>query len=332
MSAQSPNAQPWVWNGKTTEPCRDGTKCCEWNFLAPSGLRVVLPRRPRALLWAGLLSGLWPSSTAIRFIASRVRRFVALAAFASTAHAQLPVARFDTVFPHSGKAGTEVEIAVTGPDLTDLTTLAFDAPGFTATKIDALKFRVAIAPDCALGPHELRAIGRYGISTPATFIVGDAPEVLDPANNHARATALAVPVPVSINGLADFGQIDVYKFPAKAGGTIAIAVAAQSLDSQMNPTLVIRDAAGREIARALNTRDRDAAMEFTPPADGEYFVEVFDHLFSGGAQFPYRLTLATAPNAGSQLPSANAPATATLPDCSGLPAIAETEPDRKSVV
>ena len=253
-------------------------------------------------------------------------RAAAVAATMLTAHAQLPVARFDTVFPHSGKAGTEVEIAVTGPDLTDLTALAFDAPGFTATKIDALKFRVAIAPDCALGPHELRAIGRYGISTPATFIVGDAPEVLDPANNHARATALAVPVPSSINGLADFGQIDVYKFPAKAGGTISIAVAAQSLDSSMNPTLVIRDAAGREVSRAVNTRDRDAAIEFNPPTDADYFVEVFDHLFSGGAQFPYRLTLTTTPNAGSQLPPANSPAAATLPDTAGLSPNAEIEP------
>ena len=322
-----PRATPWVWNGKTTEPCRGGTKCCERNCPALSGLRLVFFRQPRALPWAGLLPGLWPSAAVLKSIASRPACFVGLAAFASLAHAQLPVARFDTVFPHSGKAGTEVEIAVTGPDLADLTTLAFDAPGFTATKIDALKFRVAIAPDCALGPHELRAVGRYGISTPATFIVGDAPEVLDPANNHARATAFAVPVPVSINGLADNAQIDVYKFTAKAGGIIAIAVAAQSLDSPMNPALVIRDAAGHEVARALNTRDRDAALEFTPPADGEYFAEVFDHLFSGGVQFPYRLTLATTQNAGSQLPPANSPATATLPDCSGFPAVAESEPN-----
>ena len=279
--------------------------------------KLQTPNDSRTRTSFPLAFGVWP-------------RAAAVAATMLTASAQLPVARFDTVFPHSGKAGTEIEIAVTGPDLNDLTTLAFDAPGFTATKIDALKFRVAIAPDCAPGPHELRAIGRYGISTPATFIVGDAPEVLDPANNHARAAALAVPVPVSINGLADFGQIDVYKFPAKAAGTIALAVAAQSLDSSMNPTLVIRDAAGREVARALNTRDRDAAIEFTPPADGEYFAEVFDHLFSGGVQFPYRLTLTSAPNAGSKLPPANFPATATLPDTAGLSPIAEIEPNDAS--
>ena len=248
-------------------------------------------------------------------------RAAAFAFMLASASAQLPVARFDTVFPRSGKAGSEIEIAVTGPDLADLTTLAFDAPGFTATKIDALKFRIAIAPDCAPGPHELRAIGRHGISTPATFIVGDAPEFLDPGTNHSGATALAVPVPASINGIADADQIDTYKFPAKAGERVAIACAAQALGSPGNPTIVIRAADGRELSRATNTQDRDAALNFTPPSDGEFFAEVFDRLYAGSPQHVYRLTF------GSALPPSRAPATAALPDIAGIPSIAETEPN-----
>ncbi len=252
-------------------------------------------------------------------ILSRPFAFFAGLLLLTSASAQLPVARFDTVFPRSGRAGTEIEIALTGPDLADLTALAFDAPGFTATKIDALKFRVAIAPDCAPGLHELRAIGRHGISTPATFIVGDAPEFLDPGTNHSRATALAVPLPASINGIADADQIDAYKFPAKAGERVPIACAAQALGSPGNPTIVIRAADGRELARATNTQDRDAALDFTPLANGDYFVEVFDHLYAGSPQHIYRLTL------GSALPPSRAPA--TLPDTSDLSPIAESEPN-----
>ncbi len=255
------------------------------------------------------------------------RSLFALAAFVSIASAQLPVARFDTVFPRSGKVGAEVEIAVTGSDLNDLTALVFDSAGFTATKIDALKFRVAIAPDCALGVHELRVVGRYGISTPATFIVGNAPEFLDPGTNHSRATAFAVPLPVSINGIADAEQIDFYKFSAKAGQRVAIACAAQALGSPGSPAIVIRDAAGRELLRGRKTRDRDTALDFTPPADGEFFVEVADHLFAGSPQHVYRLTLTTTPNAGSALPPSRGPATATLPDTTGISSIAATKPN-----
>ncbi len=56
-------------------------------------------------------------------------------------------------------------------------------------------------------------------------------------------------------------------------------------------------------------------------------IENLDKILAVGGQFPYRLTLTTIPNAGSQLPPANSPAAATLPDCNGLPAFAEAEPN-----
>ena len=43
------------------EPCRGETKYREQDCPAPSGLGVFLIRKPRALPWAGLLPGLWPS-------------------------------------------------------------------------------------------------------------------------------------------------------------------------------------------------------------------------------------------------------------------------------
>jgi len=123
------------------------------------------------------------------------RSLLALATLGACAHAQMPVARLDHAFPAGGKAGTEVEMTIAGPDLVDVTGLVFDAPGFTVTKIDGLKFKVGVPADGARGMREVRAVGKYGISSPKVFVVGDAPEIVDAGANHTRETAMALTAP-----------------------------------------------------------------------------------------------------------------------------------------
>ncbi len=243
----------------------------------------------------------------------------------SEAVAQLPFARIDSVYPPSGQIGTEVEVTLTGPELANSTALLFDTDKITATKVEAKKFRVALGADCPPGLHDVRAIGPTGISTPTTFFVGDTPEALDSGDNHSRAKAQEITPPCAVSGVFDSEAFDVYRFSAKAGQALAINCLAQLIDSPANPTIVLRDPAGREIARALNTHDRDAALEFTPAANGEYFVEVFDHLFAGSPQHIYRLAIADGSRSNSPLP--RTPASCTIPNQEGLPMIAESEPN-----
>ncbi|MEO8351163.1 MAG: PPC domain-containing protein, partial [Chthoniobacteraceae bacterium] len=245
--------------------------------------------------------------------------------FASQAVAQLPFARIDSVYPPSGQIGTEIEVTLTGPELVESTALLFDTDKITATKIEAKKFRVTLGADCPPGLHDVRAIGPTGISTPAIFVAGDTPEALDSADNHSRAKAQDITPPCAVAGVFDSETLDIYRFPAQAGQALAITCLAQLIDSPANPTIVVRDPAGREIARALNTHDRDAALEFTPAADGAYFVEVFDHLFAGSPQHIYRLSVADASRSNYPLP--RAPASSTIPDQEGLPMITESEPN-----
>src|SRR6185436_20051546 len=46
--------------------------------------------------------------------------------------ADLPVIRLDTIFPPGGKAGSEIEVAITGADLDEAKVLHFSHPGITA--------------------------------------------------------------------------------------------------------------------------------------------------------------------------------------------------------
>jgi hypothetical protein len=206
-------------------------------------------------------------------------------------HAQLPSPRLDTAFPLGARAGTEVEVTLTGSDLTDPSGLFFDADGLTATKIDALKFRVAVAANCARGLHEMRLAGRYGLSTPLPFVVGDVPELLDAGSNHTRETATALSIPQVVHGRSEAEQRDFYKFSARKEQTIHIVCSACVLDSPMDPVLAILDTKNATLMRGDDELDRDAELTFVPPADGDYFLDVHDKLFAGSAKHGYRLAL-----------------------------------------
>lgn len=225
------------------------------------------------------------------------KRLLVSALLLSTAalHAQLPAPRTDTSFPLGGKAGSEVEITLAGAELTELSTLLFDAPGFSVVKADAHKFRVTVAADCARGLHEFRAVGRLGISTPRPFVVSDATEIVDAGTNHSRDAATLLSLPCVVQGRMEAERRDVFRFAAKGGQTLHISCAAFALDSPVDPVFSVSDAAGRTLASADDERDRDAQLAFTAPADGDYILVVHDKLFAGSAAHIYRLALLTKP-------------------------------------
>ena len=76
-----------------------------------------------------------------------------------------------------------------------------------------------------------------------------------------------------------------------------------------DPTLVLYDAAADELARDRDTNRRDALLDFTVPADGEYLIAIHDFLYDGGYQYFYRLSLSTGPYLDFVFPPAGLPGT-----------------------
>jgi hypothetical protein len=175
--------------------------------------------------------------------------------------------------------------------------------GLTATKLEPLKFRVAAAADCATGFYEVRAAGRYGISTPLPFIVGDSPELIDPGKNHTLETATALSLPGAVHGRTDAEQQDFYKFAARAGQTLYVTCSGFALDSLIDAVISVHDLRGMTLARGDDEFDRDAMLTFTPPSDGDYFIEVHDKLFGGSPAHYYRLEVSADPPMKLPLPS-----------------------------
>lgn len=257
------------------------------------------------------------------------RSFVTLSAglvctlAANIAAAQLPVAQLLALSPPGGQQGTTVDVTLTsGTDLDGAKGLYFSHPGITAAakmappKLPQLaaeplvnQFAVTIAADVPPGVYDVRSIGTFGVSNPRSFVVGTLPEVKEQGGNNTREKAQAVELNTAVNGTADGNNSDWYKFTAKAGQRFVIDCWAQRIDSRMDATLELYDAAGKQLARNRDFNRRDPLIDASIAADGEYYLKVYDFVYGGGAEHVYRFAVSTGPYVDYILPPAGAPGT-----------------------
>lgn len=172
-------------------------------------------------------------------------------------------------------------------------TLEGSAGGLTAAPdaSKSLPLRLVIAPDASLGGRELRVAGPDGVSNPITIQVSDLPESLEAA---VGSGVMALPAAISgILGAAT--EADTFRFAARAGEKIILDVQANRDGSPLDPSLVVLDAAGKELARSEDVHGLDPFLAFTAPADGEYSVRISDLRFQGGGDYRYRLVAGVLP-------------------------------------
>ena len=226
----------------------------------------------------------------------------------ASAQEAVPQPRLNAVFPLGGKAGTDVELTVAGDAIEGAQQLVASHPGITGaplmSKPDRFfpepratdnKFAVKIAADVPPGVYEVRVANRMGVTNARSFVVGDLAETLEAEPNDDAEKAGELAVNSVVNGVCDARGYDTYKFKATKGQRLIIHCAAQRLDARTDPVVVVRDAAGKELAKAHDAVRLDPVVDFTVPADGEYLVAVNDFLFSGGEEYAYRLSVSTGP-------------------------------------
>ena len=148
---------------------------------------------------------------------------------------------------------------------------------------------------CRPESTKLALVGRFGASNPRAFVVGRGDEIAEAGGNSSPAAATEIRLGMTVNGRADANAIDYYKLKLAAGQRVLVECAAERIDSRMDATLAVLDAAGRELARNRDTDGRDPLIDFTAPSEAEYIVAVYDFLYRGGAEYFYRLTVHTEP-------------------------------------
>lgn len=245
----------------------------------------------------------------------------------------LPAPRVNTAFPPGAKAGTGLEITITGADLDEPTALYFSHPGIKGEyvpppepapdpkKKDAPpagmkkaaapaagphKFKVTVAADVPPGVYDVRAVGKWGVSNPRAFVVGQFPEVAEKEPNNDVPEAQKVEIGTTILGqIAAPTDVDYTVFTGKAGQKVVIHCQASGIDSKARPMIEVYNASGAKLAQNRNYRDADAVTDLVLPADGDYFVRLFEFTYTtGSADHTYRLTISGAPWVDSVYPPA----------------------------
>jgi hypothetical protein len=225
---------------------------------------------------------------------------------ALTAQAQqLPVPTLKSVFPCGAQQGKSVEVEIGGTNLDETSKLYFSHPGITAEllsdpKKGAPRFKVSAAPDVPVGVHDIRCIGKLGISNPRAFVVSDCEEVNEVEPNNARDKANRIPLNGVLNGQVNPAEdIDWFVFAAKKGQRVLIECQAWRIDSRLDGTLTLYTGDGKELAASQdeNIRDqkRDPFIDFDVPADGDYYLKFSDFMYNGGPENFYRLSVGTRP-------------------------------------
>jgi hypothetical protein len=202
--------------------------------------------------------------------------------------------------------GQSVEVTVSGKSLAKVESIGLaegSARGLdvsivpqTPPKDDQLKLRLTAAADAPPGERELRLVAPSGVSAPVRVSVEQLPAVaeVEPNNGYDQAQAVAAPSALmgAINGP---GDADLFRFPAAKGQTLIVDVLASRIRSALDPTVILYDPAGKEVASNNDTFGADSFLAYDVPADGTYAIELRDLQYRGGANFNYRIELGALP-------------------------------------
>jgi len=115
---------------------------------------------------------------------------------------------------------------------------------------------------------------------------------------NGRAKPQAVVVPLTVSGrIAQDKDRDVYEFEASKGKALRLSVESRRLGFPLDPVLRVTDSKGKTLNETdSRSADKvDEAINWTPPSDGRFRVEVRDLFEHGGERFVYRLTIEPQP-------------------------------------
>ncbi len=216
-----------------------------------------------------------------------------------------------SVRPVGGQRGTELEVTFGGDRLSDAKEILFYQPGLSATKLvavnnNAVKATFKIAPDCALGLHDLRIRTATGLSELRTFSVGALKEVTEAEPNSDFAKPQPIPMNSVVNGVADNEDVDYYMVDVKKGDRISAEVEGIRVGiTQFDPYVAIMDAKRFELASsddaALVWQDGTASV--IAPADGKYVIQVRESAYAGNGTCLYRLHVGNYPRYTATVPA-----------------------------
>lgn len=142
--------------------------------------------------------------------------------------------------------------------------------------------------------HPLFARDEGGVSPSGVPLrVIDLPNFIEVEPNENRKQSTTGAVPGAFCGiLSNADDRDWFKFSAKKGEVFDVSAVARGIRSPLDPVMRIRKADGGQLAsNDDNAGAPDSYFRFTAPEDGEYLVEISDHLRQGSPLHTYRIEI-----------------------------------------
>ncbi len=195
--------------------------------------------------------------------------------------------------------------------------------------------RITIAPDALPGNRELRLFTATGLTNPLLFQVGQLRECCEPEQEqddnwmriqksindpdsrvkHGRSNTppMAVTLPATINGRILPGEVDRFRFKARRGERLLVAVSARELlpyladtvPGWLQATIALSAPNGTELPAGGDVQiHADPVSHYEIPEDGEYTLEIRDNIYRGRDDFVYRIHIGERSRMADVFPSA----------------------------
>jgi hypothetical protein len=169
-----------------------------------------------------------------------------------------------------------------------------------------VRARVTVPAEAPSGLHEVRALTGQGVTNPLYFFVSQYAQVPEREPNNSLGQANEVKLPATLAGVINGGQDeDCFAFSARRGEWLVFDVEgfkrfAPAQNQQqgivyLDSFIMLRDAAGRELAYDDDSHRVDAFLAYQFPADGKYIISIRDSIYRGRGDFHYRLTVGNRP-------------------------------------
>jgi hypothetical protein len=231
----------------------------------------------------------------------------------SSARAATP--SLTAIRPVGGQRGTEVDVTFSGARLGDALEIVYYQSGITTGAIkklndNAVSARLKIAPDAALGIHDVRVRTATGISELRTFSVGALKEVNEVEPNNDFKAPQPIATNVTVNGIADNEDVDYFVVHARKGERITAEVEGHRLGiTEFDPYVAILNARRFELGASDDAALvlRDAFTSIIAPEDGNYIIQVRESAYSGNGACLYRLHVGNFPRATAVMPAGGKP-------------------------
>jgi WD40 repeat protein len=193
--------------------------------------------------------------------------------------------------PASGIRGQAVRLTIEGANLDEVTEASINHPGATVRLLPegrtaaAARAEVTFPAATPAGVYQLTLKNAAGQSAKLPFTVDLFAPVAEQEPNHSPGTGQKIALPASVIGSIDrTGDVDFFRFEAKAGQQVGVQVLTDAVGSKLSPSLRLTDASGQVLAESDN-----GVLGYTCAQAGTYAVGVRDRDYRGGPGMHYRL-------------------------------------------